>query len=81
MPKEYGVAQPWNFLCRKKGNFSAYRVGTEMQDQEKISKGNFEEVPLQTQRDAYQLKIRNLRKVYANGKVAVNDVSMTLYSG
>jgi hypothetical protein len=54
MPKQYGVAQPWNFLCRKRGSrLSANPVGHESQDSEKISKGNFEEVSLQTQRDSY----------------------------
>lgn len=35
----------------------------------------------QIERDSYSLKIKNLRKVFDNGKVAVGNISMTMYSG
>ena len=45
-----------------------------------ISKGNFEDISQQIERDSYSLKIRGLRKVYNNSKVAVDGVSMTMFS-
>ena len=92
LPKQYGVPKPANFLCKRlygvcKSGFSSgagrqkVRVGDEIQDQERVSRGNFEDVSSQVQRDQYSLKVRNLRKVYGNGKVAVENVSMTMYSG
>ena len=50
-------------------------------DNEKVSLRNFEEVSAQIERDSYALKIKNLRKVFDNGKVAVGNISMTMYSG
>ena len=43
--------------------------------------GNFESVSTQIKRDSHSLKVRNLRKVFSNSKVAVDRSSMTLYSG
>ena len=42
---------------------------------------NFEDISPQVERDSYALKVRNLRKVFDNGKVAVDSTSMTMYSG
>lgn len=86
LPKEYGVAKPWNFLCRtrhKGGAASLQIISTsdDQEDNEQISLQNFEEVSAQIERDSYSLKIRNLRKVFDNGKVAVGNISMTMYSG
>lgn len=83
LPKEYGVAKPWNFLCMKKSASPLIRIndGLDAEKQKQVSMLNFEEVSAQTQRDSYTLKIKNLRKVFDNGKVAVSNVSMTMYSG
>ena len=56
-------------------------LGEEVQDQDKVKKGNFEGVSSQIKREGHALKVRNLRKVFSNRKVAVDDCSMTLYSG
>lgn len=86
LPKEFGVAKPWNFLCRGSAESRAIargkiHIADEIQDQERVNKGNFEEVSSQVQRDSFTLKVRGLRKVFGNGKVAVNQASMTMYSG
>ena len=41
----------------------------------------FEDVTGHVRRDSQSLKVRNLRKVFSNSKVAVDNTSMTLYSG
>lgn len=41
----------------------------------------FEDVTGHVRRDSQTLKVRNLRKVFSNSKVAVDNTSMTLYSG
>ena len=85
MPKEIGVAQPWNFLCKRlksKGSRladSRLDLGDEQQAHNK--RDFFEDSSHHAKRDCQALKVRNLRKVFANGKVAVDKTSMTLYSG
>ena len=85
MPKEVGVAQPWNFLCKRlksKGSRladSRLDLGDEQQAHNK--RDFFEDSSHHAKRDCQALKVRNLRKVFANGKVAVDKTSMTLYSG
>ena len=83
LPQQYGVAKPWNFLCRKPSTLrlSSHQIGEETQDSELVSRGNFEDVSSQIKRDSYSLRVRALRKVFENGKVAVKNVSMTMYSG
>ena len=48
LPKEFGVAKPWNFLCQcKQSAVRSRKVAIpdeEIQDPEKMSKGNFEDV-------------------------------------
>ena len=46
-----------------------------------MSLQNFEDVSSQVERESYALKVSNLRKVFENGKVAVDSTSMTMYSG
>lgn len=82
LPKQYGVAKPWNFLCKKsQGILSQHTSAISEADSEQISYQYFEEVSAQVKRDSYALKVRNLRKVFDNGKVAVSNVSLTMYSG
>ena len=87
LPKQFGVQRPWNFPCiylKNRGKAperKKVKVSEENQDREKMNKGNFEDVSASTKRDSYSLKVRDLRKVYDNGKVAVGGVSMTMYSG
>ena len=83
IPKEVGVAKPWNFLCNRQNgsrvNQTKLNLKEEQQAPEKQS--YFESVSSQIKRDRKALKVRNLRKVFSNGKVAVDDASMTLYAG
>ncbi len=48
LPKEFGVAKPWNFLCQRasKSRLSSntLKIAEEIQDPERVNKGNFEEV-------------------------------------
>ena len=87
LPKEYGVAKPWNFICKRctESKHTALKkrlkLGEEVQDMERVRKGNFEEVASQNKHDSSALKVRNLRKEFQNGKVAIGNVSMTMYSG
>ena len=79
------MAQPWNFLCKRlksKGSRleeSRLDLGEEQQAHDK--RDFFEDASHHAKRDTQTLKVRGLRKVYANGKVAVDQTSMTLYSG
>ena len=87
LPKEYGVAKPWNFICKRctdskhEALKKRLKLGEEVQDMERVRKGNFEEVASQSKHDSFALKVRNLRKEFQNGKVAIGNVSMTMYSG
>ena len=83
-----GVKQPWNFICKRMTRSqksitedAALQLGEEVQDPDKERLGNFEQVSSQIKRESHSLKVRNLRKVFSNGKVAVDNSSMTLYSG
>ena len=93
IPKEYGLNQPFYFFLTKKfwcGNRrrnrqDGYQAINDAEDDELDGqKRDFEAVAknireLERQGDA--LKVRNLRKVYSNGKEAVKDVSLTMYKG
>ena len=52
----------------------------EVHDNELVSMGNFEEVTGHLA-ERESMKVRGLRKVYADGKVAVDNTSFTMYSG
>lgn len=42
MPREFGRAEPWNFLCKKKQvNLSQVNCEDEVHDPRLIKKGNF----------------------------------------
>jgi ATP-binding cassette subfamily A (ABC1) protein 3 len=45
-----------------------------------VAKGNFEREHLQRDNE-FVLKVRGLRKIFDNKKVAVSDASFTMYSG
>ena len=85
IPKEIGVAQPWNFICKKlksKGSkLAEAKLNLNDEQQAHNKRDFFEEVSQQVKRDCQALKVRNLRKVFSNGKVAVDNASMTLYAG
>lgn len=47
-----------------------------------MAKGNFEKVAESLNRDDdFELKVRGLRKVFSNSKVAVGGASFTMHSG
>jgi len=47
-----------------------------------VAKGNFEKVPESLNRDDdFALKVRGLRKIFGNSKVAVGGASFTMHSG
>jgi len=89
MPREIGLARPWNFLCKrskskvivKDGKKYDSKLGEEKQSSEMVKKGNFEAVSETLRRDVSSLKVRGLKKVFGNGKLAVDGTDMTMYSG
>jgi len=46
-----------------------------------VKSGNFEPIQSSLLRDSDAFKVRNLRKVFKNGTVAVDDLSLTMYEG
>jgi len=81
VPKKLGLAKPWNFLCICKAKRPNHEIKEEESYREDLERTkNFERAtgPL-SQTPA--LKIRGLKKIYSGGKLAVNDVSMTMYEG
>ena len=85
IPKEFGVAKSWNFLCLKlkstRSRIEERKLTLGEEEQEPSRKEFFEEVTGHIKRDSQTLKVRNLHKIFSNGKVAVENTSMTLYSG
>ena len=84
VPREIGLSKPWNFPCasRKRVEFTRSKLGEEEHMPELVSRGNFEAVPAHLQRDDGQcFKVRGLSKVFANGKKAVDNTSLTMYNG
>lgn len=81
MPREFGRAEPWDFLCKKKSKkVDMTTIGEEQHDEKLVKQGNFEMDPPHLKKlDA--LKIRGLKKEYSNGTVAVKNESMTMYRG
>lgn len=81
MPREFGKAEPWNFIFQEKKKVSEFEnLGKETYDKRLVKQGNFEEDADYLVRGE-SLKIRNLKKCYSNGTVAVYDESMTMYKG
>jgi ATP-binding cassette, subfamily A (ABC1), member 3 len=71
MPKDFGRSEPWNFLCKSKTKLNSSQVAeAESQNPDLVSKGNFEGDAEYLKRGE-SLKIRQLRKNYANGFTAV----------
>jgi ATP-binding cassette, subfamily A (ABC1), member 3 len=81
MPREFGKAEPWNFLCKsKRSRIYTDNVEDEKHDPELVKSGNFEKDADYLKRGE-SLRIRNLKKVYENGFTAVHNESMTMYKG
>lgn len=94
LPKEYGIRQPWYFFLSPKfwcgsGTGQQQAAGHEKlieEDDDELngSKKDFEAVPpalRELEKTDNCMKVRNLKKVYGNGKVAVKNVSLTMYNG
>ena len=79
------MAKPWNFLCKRlksKGSrLEEAKLSLGEEEQTPGKRDFFEDASHHAKRDGQALKVRNLRKVFPNGKVAVDKTSMTLYSG
>jgi len=79
VPRELGLSKPWYFLCickSKRPNHEikeeeSYRADLEQTKNFERATGALSQTPA--------LKIRGLKKIYSDGKLAVNDVSMTMY--
>ena len=84
-PKQFGTTKRWDFpltyFFKSKGS-QTVDLGDEEQSKDLVSKGNFEQPTESVQRgENFVLKVRNLKKVFENKKVAVSDCSFTMYSG
>ncbi|XP_058837017.1 phospholipid-transporting ATPase ABCA3-like [Topomyia yanbarensis] len=78
MPGEFGVAKPWNFLFRME-----YWTSQKMSDDDMAPRGiqrqlsrYFEEEPTSAHAG---IQIKNLRKVFSGGKVAVQGLNLKMY--
>ena len=80
MPRDFGKAEPWNFLCKFKKANKVIKATEEQHDKELVKRGNFEAENIVINANE-ALQIRGLKKRYASGKLAVDGVSMTMYSG
>ena len=94
LPKEYGTRQPFYFFltpkwwCGSSHNVQDNDDGQERliedEDNENISNHKDFESISPTLRELEKtedcMKVRNLRKVYDNGKVAVKNISLTIYN-
>ena len=84
-PKEYGVRLPPWFLFTKKywfpsaAEFTDVSAANEAPDVEETGE-TFEKLPPEASRNA-SVKIRNLKKTFDNGVVAVDDLSVTFVPG
>jgi ATP-binding cassette subfamily A (ABC1) protein 3 len=79
MPREFGKAEPWNFICKRKQTLvSDLKIGDEQHDPRLVKLGNFEKEFLNQNES---LKIRGLRKQFVNKTVAVDNESMTMNKG
>mmetsp|Transcript_270 Transcript_270/g.475 ORF Transcript_270/g.475 Transcript_270/m.475 type:complete len:855 (-) Transcript_270:2340-4904(-) len=90
IPSQFGVAKPWNFLCkRKKGGEQRKTIAEEQRDalladnENEASSNNFEPVTdnLKQQEASKEcLIVRNLVKQFGEKK-AVNGTNLTMYNG
>ncbi|XP_055329067.1 ATP-binding cassette sub-family A member 7-like [Paramacrobiotus metropolitanus] len=83
MPGEYGIPRPWYFPVTKSYWFGIkprkIRSDEEAAVDVKSDGGsNFEPEPLNLERG---VEIHNLKKVYGNGKLAVDGLSLNVYEG
>lgn len=84
-PRQFGSTKRWTFpleVCfrRKTQSVTDLNLGDEEQSVQLVAKGNFEREHLQRDNE-FVLKVRGLRKIFDNKKVAVSDASFTMYSG
>lgn len=84
-PKQFGASKSWTFpiqVCLRGSNrrIQDLELGDEEQSAQLVAKGNFEREHLNHDNE-FMLKVRGLRKVFGNKKVAVSDASFTMYSG
>jgi hypothetical protein len=62
MPREFGRAEPWNFLCKKRSSrVEMASIGEEIHDERLVKTGNFEKDSPHLKR-VDSLKIRGLKK-------------------
>lgn len=83
-PKQFGTTKSWDFPLTyffKAKNDLKVDLGDEEQSKDLVKRGNFEPPAESLERGDAVLKVRNLRKVFDNQKVAVRDCSFTMYSG
>ena len=83
-PKQFGTTKRWDFPLTyffKSNNELKVDLGDEEQSKDLVKRGNFEPPAESLERGDAVLKVRNLRKVFDNQKVAVRDCSFTMYSG
>lgn len=78
MPGSYGVAEPWNFPFTKEFWFGVpeYHGVEDTFQNTRIDRKNFEADP--HNRNA-GIRVMNLRKAYANTKVAVHGLTMNMF--
>lgn len=80
---EFGVAKPWNFLCKKKEKYRANKVEALGDNDIPSNKKpqNFEAISESLKRqlaDNKCMKVRGLKKEFS-GKYAVKGVDLTMY--
>ena len=93
LPSAYGVRKPWNFLCTKKYWRGYEESEVHRRQQAKDAEAgrlrpdqagpNFEEISEQLKQMDEQnecLRIKDLNKRFSNGKKAVEDLSVTMYT-
>jgi hypothetical protein len=73
MPREFGKSENWDYLWSKskRNTKNINKIDEEIHDQKLVNLGNFEKDAEYLKR-GQSLKIRNLRKCYSNGTVAVH---------
>lgn len=83
MPGQYGIPRPWYFPVTSVYWFGSKKSKINRPEEEsevsiKPEGSNFEPEPSNLQRG---VEIHNLKKVYSNGKVAVDGLSLNVYEG
>ena len=84
IPQQYGTPRPWYFLFTKSywigSNSETKTIEQNYEMEESSIKENFQDEAIyQNLNEADILKIRNIHKVFGDGKKALNGVSLNLY--